>query len=356
MLTLVRTALVVCGATRPADPSGPGGALPYGLAALERSFRLEWSGGTPRGRIASVGARLADAIARRYAPGLRGTGALWAARGHDQDVALAVFEDVGLRLARHRRRPPLVLVACWLAEDLQHFSARERASVNRSLRRLDRLCVYSSNQVPILTSLTGLPADRIRVIPFGVDAHWYSPLTTPAGGGGILSVGSDSRRDYRTLFEAAALTGLPMTVACEPRNLAGLIRPSGIRLVRAYGADYRQLLHEADVVVTPTSAPAYPSGQTVVLEAMAMGRATLTTDSPAMREYVTADVDGVLVRPRDPRALADELVALLGDPARRERLGERAHATVRERFTSERMWDAAADVLREVLPAAPRER
>ncbi|MCC2033020.1 glycosyltransferase family 4 protein [Microbacterium allomyrinae] len=352
----MRTALVVCGATRPADPSGPGGPLPYGLGALEKSFRLEWSGGTPRGRIASLCARVADAIARRYAPGLRGTGALWAARGHDEaDAALAVFEDVGLRLARHRRPYPLVLVVCWLAEDLRTASTRERASVARALRTVERLCVYSSNQVPMLTASTGLPADRIRVIPFGVDAGWYSPLPTPAGGGGIVSVGSDSRRDYATLFEAAALTGLPLTLACEPRNLAGLTRPPGVRIVRAYGADYRRLLHEADVVVTPTSAPAYPSGQTVVLEAMAMGRATLTTDSPAMREYVTPDVDGVLVRPRDPRALADELVALLGDPAKRERLGERAHATVRERFTSEHMWDAAADVLREVLPPG-RER
>ena len=57
--------------------------------------------------------------------------------------------------------------------------------------------------------------------------------------------------------------------------------------------------------MTPTIAPAYPSGQSVVLEAMSMGRATLTTDSPAMREYVADGVDGVLVRPRDPAHMAE---------------------------------------------------
>lgn len=48
-----------------------------------------------------------------------------------------------------------------------------------------------------------------------------------------------------------------------------------------------------------------------VLEAMATGRPIITTDSPGCRETVEAGVNGLLVKPRDPRALADAMLAMI---------------------------------------------
>src|SRR5690606_39904455 len=81
----------------------------------------------------------------------------------------------------------------------------------------------------------------------------------------------------------------------------------------------------------PTPADAYAAGAVTVLssvvegfpvglvEAMFSGRATVSTDVGAVVEVIGGT--GLVVPPRNPRALAEACVSLLRDPARRERLG-----------------------------------
>jgi len=72
------------------------------------------------------------------------------------------------------------------------------------------------------------------------------------------------------------------------------------------------------------------------LEAMAMARAVVASDLPAMRELIRPGETGELVPAGDDVALAARCVALLRDPDRRRRLGEQARAFVLQ----ERRWDA----------------
>ena len=195
------------------------------------------------------------------------------------------------------------------------------------------------------------------MIPFGVDTRYYSPSAVdgPPGGAGVVAVGGDSRRDYATLIAAARIANLPITLVCYPRNITGLDLPPQVTLrsdIRH--EEYRRLLLAADLVVTPTIAPAYPSGQSVVLEAMSMGRATLTTDSPAMREYVTDGVDGTLVPPGDPVHMADLIGDLLADEDRRQSLGTAAAKTARTFFDLEYLWQNVANLLN--TASAPGQR
>jgi len=69
-----------------------------------------------------------------------------------------------------------------------------------------------------------------------------------------------------------------------------------------------------------------------------MGKATLTTDSSAMRDYITDGVNGVLVPPRAPAVMAELIRALLTDGNHRHSIGLAAAETVRERFGLEQMW------------------
>jgi glycosyltransferase involved in cell wall biosynthesis len=272
------------------------------------------------------------------------------------DVALSVFEDAGLGLARWQalapRAPrlslPHVMIACWLAEDSQHMTPAQLSSIRRSIRSISKVIVFSANQVPILAEFLGMPPESIGVVPFGVDTQYYSPSAVAgrAGGAGVVAVGGDSRRDYATLIAAARIADLPITLVCYPRNVAGLDLPPQVRLRRDIPhEEYRRLLLAADLVVTPTIAPAYPSGQSVVLEAMSLGRATLTTDSPAMREYVTDGVDGALVPPRDPAHMAEMIRDLLADDDRRQSLGTTAAKTARACFDLAHLWQNVGTLL-----------
>ena len=75
--------------------------------------------------------------------------------------------------------------------------------------------------------------------------------------------------------------------------------------------DISQLLSDATVVVLPSYHEGMPK---VLLEAAACGRPIVTTDCPGCRDVVDHGVNGFLVPPRDPRALADTIAVLLSNP------------------------------------------
>jgi glycosyltransferase involved in cell wall biosynthesis len=70
---------------------------------------------------------------------------------------------------------------------------------------------------------------------------------------------------------------------------------------------------------------------TVVCEALSCGRAVIGTDHGGHPDVITHGVNGLLVPPGDPLALAKAMQSLLDDPAQRERLGMAAR-TVGRRF------------------------
>lgn len=107
-------------------------------------------------------------------------------------------------------------------------------------------------------------------------------------------------------------------------------------------------LHATDVFVLSSAWEAFPIG---VLEALACGVPQVATDVGGTREAVDEQT-GVLVPPRDPAALADALVDLLTDAARRDRLGRASQERHAERFGLERMVAATASLYDEVLASA----
>ncbi|MER7723999.1 glycosyltransferase [Streptomyces sp. NPDC096323] len=116
----------------------------------------------------------------------------------------------------------------------------------------------------------------------------------------------------------------------------------------------------------PDLAQAYAAGGVVVLssvvegfpislvEAMFCGRATVSTDVGAVVEVIGGT--GLVVPPRNPRALADACLALLRDPERRARLGAAARARALELFTVEQNLAAFRGIYLELIAQAPVRR
>jgi len=93
-----------------------------------------------------------------------------------------------------------------------------------------------------------------------------------------------------------------------------------------------RLLERAAVFVMPSHAEGMPMS---LLEAMAAGCPVIASAVGGIPDLVTHDVNGLLVPPRDPAALADALRALLSEPRRAARLGREARATIANRYTAE---------------------
>jgi len=76
-----------------------------------------------------------------------------------------------------------------------------------------------------------------------------------------------------------------------------------------------------------------------IMQAMACGLPVVSTPVGAIAEAVVADETGLLVRPKDSRALGAGLARLMGDQELRERFGAAGLARARACFGSDRMLD-----------------
>lgn len=104
-------------------------------------------------------------------------------------------------------------------------------------------------------------------------------------------------------------------------------------------------LKACDLLVFPSITDGCPNK---VLEAMLAGRAVVASEVGGITEMIRDGVDGVLVPPRDEGRLAAAVESLMGDPPRRQALGESARARVLSEFTPAREREAWLRCYREV--------
>jgi glycosyltransferase involved in cell wall biosynthesis len=88
-----------------------------------------------------------------------------------------------------------------------------------------------------------------------------------------------------------------------------------------------------------------------LLEAMLAGKAVIAPDVPGIDELLQSGQEGLLVRPEDPAALTEAVLALAQDAALRTRLGASARKRVALDFTPERMVDRTLEVYRRLVRA-----
>ena len=95
-------------------------------------------------------------------------------------------------------------------------------------------------------------------------------------------------------------------------------------------SDVRSFLADCSVFVLPTY---YREGMPrTILEAMATGRAIITTETPGCRETVTKDTNGILVPPRDSEALAEAMTKMAKDAALCQRYGDASRRIAEDKF------------------------
>lgn len=87
----------------------------------------------------------------------------------------------------------------------------------------------------------------------------------------------------------------------------------------------------------------------VLVEAMACGLPVITTAVCGIPEIITDGINGQLIPPDNPQALADALLRLDDDPRLARRLSDEAQETVRTRFDGERFASQLADLFREIV-------
>jgi phosphatidylinositol alpha-1,6-mannosyltransferase len=238
-----------------------------------------------------------------------------------------------------------------LADEARYERGATRAGLallarleGRHVRRCDRIIttsVYSSERIARFYEVS---PEKIAVVPELIDlAAWTRSLEmTPAAGGAprILSVAHlYPRKGIATLLRAfahvlrdAAQEAVLRIVGGGPerQRLEHLARELGIAdrvsflghlPLRELTAEYRH----AALFALPTAQEGFGI---VFLEAMASSLAIVAGRAGAVPEVVEEGVTALLVKPDDDAMLAERLVELLGDPARRTAMGAAGRARV----------------------------
>ena len=116
--------------------------------------------------------------------------------------------------------------------------------------------------------------------------------------------------------------------------------------VWGWQADMPSTLAQADIFCLPSYREGVPSA---LLEACASGLPIITTDVPGCRDVVTHGINGLLVPPQDPQALADAIGTLLTDPKRRDEMGKAGRQLALDKFSLEKIIDQTLTVYQKVL-------
>jgi len=301
----------------------------------------------------------------------------WAERGNP-DVVHAHGWQAGLvALAAARARPgpdvPLLVHSRLGDESAAEAGPGARGEVGVRLRRLrtllartaDGAIASDTDEADRLLRL-GVPRERIRLVPQGVDVERFRPAAMPVEPqpeerpAFLLTLdghAADLRGDPEVATTVAALAAVPearLQVAGGPGPCPRPVSPPphgpGASASARAGADGRvaylgevphaevpALLAASDVLVSAPAARRHPVGA-AVLEAMACGVPVVASDVGALRELVVDRVTGLLVPPERPDLLADALRRLLRHSARRAALGVAGADKARSRHS----WDRIA--------------
>jgi glycosyltransferase involved in cell wall biosynthesis len=245
--------------------------------------------------------------------------------------------------------------------------------------------IVANSQSVAADARAALGGREVRVIPNAVDLDTFSPegaaadldalsglAPAPAGTVRVGLVATFARWKGHAVFlraiadEAAAGVPLRAYVIGGPvydthgsqhsrEELAALARD--LRIADRVGFTSfvdapAPALRALDIVVHASTDPE-PFGM-VIAEAMACGRALVTSATGGAAELVRDGVDAVVHRPGDSVDLAACIARLAADPALRRRLGEQARVVAVERFDSRRLAARFAELYEETADRGRR--
>jgi glycosyltransferase involved in cell wall biosynthesis len=216
----------------------------------------------------------------------------------------------------------------------------------RVTRQLPRIITVSQNSRADSAAQMRLDADRIAVVPVGVDHLRFRPMPHIKRIPGRLMTTASADVPLKglvPLLEALAkvrterhaelvVVGMPKEQTRVGETISRLGLASSVRFLSGV-SDERivELYASAEVAVVPSL---YEGFSLPAVEAMACGVPLVGTTGGAVPEVIGQDgVTGLLVPPGDPSALAAAIGRALDDPDLRARLGAAGRERVLEKFT-----------------------
>ena len=282
------------------------------------------------------------------------------------------------RLAGWLARVPVRIFVIQLYASHPHQSAFKKSVYRVMERALDRV---TTRYVAVSQAMKTFGVDRrimkpekIKVIYNGIVVPRAEPPQTDRNRRALglcsngLIVGTLARlepqKGLQYLIHATAILktrfdNVEVVIAGEGplrQELMGLSRSLGVEdNVRFVGwqQDSRRLIEAVDVFCLPSL---WESFGMAMADAMALAKPVVATRVDGIPEVVADGEVGLLVPPRDSRALSDAISVLLNDEPLRRRMGRAGRDRVEKMFTADRMVRRYAELFKDEVRSAQRHK
>lgn len=213
--------------------------------------------------------------------------------------------------------------------------------------QIDLFLVYSTWQKQFIEKRWKLPSERVIFTPFMVDADFFElakarpgdPLgVKPDGKALVCAVGLEFR-DYPTLMEAVRGLEVKVVIAAaspwskRADTTQGQAIPENVLVRRFSQLELRDLYAASQFLVMPLYPVNFQAGVTAILEAMAMGKAVVCSQTPGQTDVIIEEQNGIYVPAGDALALRSAIQKLLEKPEQAARMGSNGRAMVLEEMS-----------------------
>jgi glycosyltransferase involved in cell wall biosynthesis len=224
---------------------------------------------------------------------------------------------------------------------------------------VDYFLVVSSVLAQAMIQGHGIPQGKVVKIYNGIETDYYKPHDQEEGRRRVrqeysvndseVLIGSLGRLVWQKGFEYF-IHAMPILIRDLPeakflivgegplrQELEGQTRSLGIqdRLVfTGHRNDIRDMMAAMDIIVIPSLLEGFPM---ITLEAMAMEKPIVTTSIDGIMEQIRDGMEGLLIAPKSPPALAQAVKRLVDNPDYARSLGINARAKVVRDFSVHKM-------------------
>jgi len=230
---------------------------------------------------------------------------------------------------------------------------------------IDWIVTWNSVQRDYAVNELGIPASKIKLIPHFVDQQFWRPIHVETN---TICAAGQEMRDYDTLFQAMRGLDINCHIAAGKVRVIGKLfathkdnseigyLPPTITVGKLSYSGLRALFARSRFVVVPLLPTDTDNGVTVILEAMAMGKAVICTRTKGQVDVIQENKTGIFVPPGDPKALRDAIEYLWNNPEIAEKMGREARKHVEAHHTLEGFIYSVKEGVEQVVARARKEK
>jgi glycosyltransferase involved in cell wall biosynthesis len=254
------------------------------------------------------------------------------------------------------------------------YRSEAKHLIRANVDQVDAFIAVSEYYAAFMPDYLGIPAEKIRVVPLGINLQGYGRAERKVPG--PFTVGYFARiapeKGLHVLADAYRRLRKDGRLPEARLEVAGYMAPEHEKYLKDIEREMTQaglgeefhyrgvvdreqkisFLQGLDVLSVPATYDE-PKGM-FLLEAMACGIPSVQPDRGAFSEILATTSSGLLVQPDDAGSLADGISKVYQDAALRETLGQSGYRKVRELYSVARMADRALEVYESLLAADSR--